>query len=299
MITGLGNLSDSDFYGYATAVSSDGSVVMGESSYMPFRWENGQMISMVDLLGGNNSISDISADASVIVGQGYSDWGMKAFRWANGTMTDLGDLAGGGLSSWVTAVSSDGMVVVGRADSGSGTEAFRWENNTMIGLGALPSVEFYSKAYGISADGSVVVGCSNSGSSMEAFRWENGTMIGLGHLPGYNYCSVATDVSGNGSVIVGYEAIDWTSFPAAVTESFIWNSDDGMVSIKDLLEKDYGLDLTGWTLNEAVSISADGLTIVGNGINPNGNEEAWIATIPEPSIFLLLTFGAVLLSKKR
>lgn len=298
-MTGLGNLSSSNFYGYATTVSADGFVVMGESSYMPFRWENGQMTSMVDLLGGNNSISDISANASIIVGQGYSDWGMKAFRWANGTMTDLGDLPGGGLSSWVSAVSADGMVVVGRANSSSGTEAFRWENGTMIGLGVLPSSEFYSEAYGTSADGSVVVGCSNSGSGMEAFRWENGTMTGLGHLPGYNHCSVATNVSSNGSVIVGYEDIDWTSFPGAVTESLIWNSDEGMVSIKDLLERDYGLDLTGWSLRKAISISADGLTIVGDGINPNGNEEAWIATIPEPSTFLLLIFGAVLLSKKR
>ena len=30
----------------------------------------------------------------------------------------------------------------------------------------------------------------------------------------------------------------------------------------------------------ATGVSADGLTIVGNGVNPGGNGEAWIAEIP-------------------
>ena len=54
---------------------------------------------------------------------------------------------------------------------------------------------------------------------------------------------------------------------------------------------DLGLDLTGWQLNNATGISADGLTIVGYGPNPNGDTEAWIAVIPEPSTGLLLMTG--------
>ncbi len=48
-----------------------------------------------------------------------------------------------------------------------------------------------------------------------------------------------------------------------------------------ILVTDLGLDLTGWQLDTATGISADGMTIVGHGNNPNGFTEAWIATIPE------------------
>ena len=52
-----------------------------------------------------------------------------------------------------------------------------------------------------------------------------------------------------------------------------------------------GLDLSGWTLEVANAVSADGLTIVGWGTNPDGFREAWIAVVPEPSTALLLACG--------
>ena len=52
-----------------------------------------------------------------------------------------------------------------------------------------------------------------------------------------------------------------------------------MRAIQDVLENDYGLDLTGWTLTDAHDISEDGTVIVGAGINPNGDIEAWRAVI--------------------
>ncbi len=69
----------------------------------------------------------------------------------------------------------------------------------------------------------------------------------------------------------------------------------------DILTDDYGLgsSLTGWTLSEATAISADGTTIVGQGYNPDGNTEAWMASmdsaavVPEPSSLALLGIGAL------
>ncbi|MFQ5806090.1 MAG: hypothetical protein ACE5I3_06545 [Phycisphaerae bacterium] len=68
-----------------------------------------------------------------------------------------------------------------------------------------------------------------------------------------------------------------------------------MRNLQDVLTDEYGLDLTGWRLSVAYGISADGLTIVGDGQNPNGDTEAWIAHIPEPAALWLLAFGVLVL----
>ncbi|WP_277874339.1 MULTISPECIES: PEP-CTERM sorting domain-containing protein [Microcystis] len=153
----------------------------------------------------------------------------------------------------------------------------------MVGLGYLPGVNGFlgfSEANGVSADGSVVVGYSNGGNGfngnlIEAFRWtQAGGMVGLGVLSG-GIASYANGVSADGSVVVGYSRTG----PFTGAEAFIWNSTQGMRSLQQVLTNDYGLDLTGWFLNEANAISADGLTVVGFGTNPDGLTEAWIARL--------------------
>ena len=53
-------------------------------------------------------------------------------------------------------------------------------------------------------------------------------------------------------------------------------------SLSDVIMNDYGLDLNGWSLWETTGVSADGCTIVGNGTNPSGYAEGWIAVLSEP-----------------
>jgi len=208
--------------------------------------------------------------------------------------------------SSASGVSGDGSVIVGQGKSASGYEAFRWEdlngngvvdddekldNHPELGLGDLPGGGFSSSASAVSVDGSVVVGSSQTGPqwyNTEAFIWENGTMVGLGDLPGGGFRSFASDVSADGSVVVGgsQTAPEWYN-----TEAFIWDEHNGMRNLKDVLVTDYGLDLTGWTLSCAYGISANGLTFVGSGINPDARMEAWIATVPAPGAALLGVIG--------
>jgi probable HAF family extracellular repeat protein len=246
-----------------------------------FRWTQATgMVGLGDLPGGSfqSDARGVSADGSVVVGYGNSGTGFQAFRWTQATgMVGLGYLPGGSFSSAADGVSADGSVVVGYGNSGTGFQAFRWTQATgMVGLGYLPGGES-SGASAVSADGSVVVGHSRDFgfNTQEAFRWTQGTgMVGLGDLPGGDFSSRAYGVSGDGSVVVG---LSGGSILAG--EAFIWNSSQGMRSLQQVLTNDYGLNLTGWTLRIARAISADGLTVVGEGRNPSGNTEAWIARL--------------------
>jgi len=91
-------------------------------------------------------------------------------------------------------------------------------------------------------------------------------------------------------VIVGSGRAEGTN------RAFIWTEEHGLRAIQDVLESEYGLDLTGWTLEVAFDVSSDGRTIVGSGPNPDGDIEAWSVVLPEPSAGLLFGLGLGLLS---
>ena len=286
-MVGLGDLPGGQFRSEVSEVSGDGSVVVGygltDNVYFePFRWTQATgILGLGDFPGGDfdSFTSGVSFDGSIIVGFSNTTNGTQAFRWTQATgMVGLGDLPGGIFGSFAQGVSFDGSTVVGAsssANSGPDYEAFRWTQATgMVGLGDLPGGIFRSIANVVSADGSVVGGGSSSANGWEAFLWTQATgMVGLGDLPGGIFSSYATGISADGSVVVGY------SESANGRESFIWNSTQGMRSLQQVLTNDYGLDLTGWTLDLARAISADGLTVVGSGTNPNGLTEAWIASL--------------------
>ncbi|MBI5395494.1 MAG: PEP-CTERM sorting domain-containing protein, partial [Verrucomicrobia bacterium] len=127
----------------------------------------------------------------------------------------------------------------------------------------------------------------------EAFRWTAaGGMAGLGDLAGGSFASQASSVSGDGSFVVGY------GNSASGQEAFIWDQSSGMLRLQTVLTSNYGLDLTGWTLSNATGISSDGRTVVGYGIH-NGNQEAWMAQLPEPSTASLLALGLGVVWRRR
>ncbi len=108
-------------------------------------------------------------------------------------------------------------------------------------------------------------------------------MTGLGDLPGGEFFSWAQDVSRDGSIVVGYSTVSG-DINHQEHEAFLWTEKTGMVNLKTILETEYGLDLTEWTLYEANCISDDGTTISGNGFNPDGVIEGWIVKFDTPPI---------------
>ncbi|NNM24620.1 MAG: hypothetical protein HKO59_01320, partial [Phycisphaerales bacterium] len=64
-------------------------------------------------------------------------------------------------------------------------------------------------------------------------------------------------------------------------EAVLWTADGRLERFADRLAA-AGVDVTGWQLDRITGISTDGTVIVGHGLNPLGDREAWIATLPTP-----------------
>jgi probable HAF family extracellular repeat protein len=178
----------------------------------------------------------------------------QAFRWtAAGGMVGLGYLPGGDYSL-ANEISASGNAVVGFSDtSRNNFEAFRWtEAGGMVSLGMLPG-HGGSAALGVSGDGNVVVGTSSAsvGGAHVGFRWTpTGGMTPLAPLAGDAQTQVSR-VSTDGLVTVGVSegtvdrhAVRW--FANGIAQSL------GLVS-----------GVTTGKAQQAVSVSADGSTIVG------------------------------------
>jgi uncharacterized membrane protein len=127
-----------------------------------------------------------------------------------------------------------------------------------------------SRALAVSRDGAVIAGWVRYGGAPPlAVAWAVGadgreTSTVLSSQPS----AEALGVSGDGTIVVGCgggEAVRW--------------SGAGSSGIAELLEQ-AGSSLGGWKLTAAHAASGDGQVIVGEGVNPQGHPEGWIAVLP-------------------
>jgi probable HAF family extracellular repeat protein len=288
----LWNTDASGRYSAVTAVSENGSVVVGSSSVDiqfevqtprgPFvmqgvesmRWTVGTgPVGMGDLIGGMHSSAAyaISAGGDVVVGVASDPTGGKPVRW---TSTGEIEILDARVTMRASGVSADGRNVIGDFFPTSGP-AVVWTDDGVIEIGDLPGGETGSIAFAISADGSTVVGYSAAAIGSMAYRWRRDTgIVALGSVS-----SVAWGVNADGSIVVGSSESSDTSSPA-----FIWTESQGMVSIRSLLES-FNVNCAGWRFDKALGVSNDGRVIVGNG-TLNNRKVAWIvdlSPIPEPA----------------
>ena len=285
----------------ATGVSFDGSVIVGGlGDGAGYRWTAATGLVPIPGVFGMpwSPARGISADGTVVVGDTAHSSGVgpgDAYRWtATGGTQQLPDVAFGDGTTFANDASADGSVIVGKSGGGGGSgEAFRWTAAGTVGLGDLGSAfethfTYNSQANATSSDGSVVAGYGTPiTSSRQAFRWTAGTgMVGLAPGAGWTFSqSQAWDVSADGSVIVG----DAGGSNAA----FVWTSATGIRPLANLLQE-AGVDLTGWQIASARSVSADGTVVAGFGFH-NGNQEAFVAVIPEPASLASVAMAAAAL----
>ncbi len=283
------------FYWWATGVSADGSVVVGTNDQeRPVRWAQATGAVAQGTVQGYalyNVAQGVSADGQVMAGEAARETNVLCASFCPGSLprplresTAFRQLGAGAplkklaplpgfSSSAARGVSGDGSVVAGHS--------FNWVCNACgwsfvgsrqacvwLGTGGPPLALAFlpgvgnSTARAVSADGLVVVGTDGG----RAFRWTvAGSTVDLGAS---DPVDSARAVSADGAIVVGRDS---------TFEAFIWDPRHGVRDLRNVLQAELGLNLTGWTLTAANGISGDGRTIAGSGINPAGQPEAWIA----------------------
>jgi uncharacterized membrane protein len=306
--TGLGDLPGGGFYTQVWDVSGNGKVAVGSASapgtasgLRAFRWENGVMEALVapiasfsaavavsadgGVVVGNNwrwdhgvstrvlgptgqmvlETTDVSADGSVMVGDAPPD-----FRSQNGVAQTIAPPPGY-FTRGSPVVSGDGSVIAGTADDGANSLiAFRWQNGVTTLLPTQPAEFPNPFINGISGNGAVIVGQSNS----QPCFWKAGAIQELPLLPTFSF-GEAFDASADGAVIVGTSDA-WDPVQMRVVgHATLWVR--GQAHSLGTLLANQGIDLTGWQVEQIQAVSNDGTTMVGQGINPSGQTEGWIA----------------------
>jgi len=313
-IVPLGDLPGTPFQSNATSVSSDGSVITGfgniGGTYMAFHYttDNG-IVELPSSVTVNNQTynystiaTGISADGSVIIGKannmnaqlGGPNLGDKVCYWTEGQMhllTPPGyDSFSGALAR---AISTDGSTILIGTNYNAG---YLWSESS--GFQELPSLDVTRGPFYLMSNDATVLGGYNR-DDQTSFLWSESTGFTQIGLPdGYvdnHIGALNSDASlAGGQLIREYS----TSYDAQNYEAYLWDNINGIQSVEAILTTQ-GIDLNGWILTGVSSISDDGFTICGNGINPDGFEEAWVATIPEPTSILLTLSGALIALRRK
>ena len=257
-------------YSYATSISSDGSIVSGYSgpfndtySYdRAFVWTELSGMIDVGLIPGvgsseGTSMPVMSADGSIVSGQGYEDiygtsYYAQLFTWKNGTINTIWGLDSVNYGQSY-AISQDGSTVTGSSGINS---AFSWKITTDILTAISPTLP--SNGVAVSSDGTYITGNTGNYSEYNAFIWSHTTgTTNIGTLVGSQVGSVSTGISSDGSVVSGNCDISYNNYATR------WTSGSGLVNLGTL---------SGGTYSYSIDISHDGSTIIGyadNGVTTN------------------------------
>jgi hypothetical protein len=260
-------------------ISSDGSTIWGEN----WRWTaNGGYRSLSSILPGDFHVFGCAADGNTITGvRGtYGVEQLDFFRWT------VGDAAPEILPRSVenpegyfyfNTISGDGSTVGGLARGPNYTSSAVVINSKGV-INLTPTQNQSNLVKDFSTDGSVAVGMEFAPpSSVRAFRWTAaGGMETIG--PSNSECQAC---DADGSIVGGSRFI----FGVPGLIAWIRIGDAPWTDLKEYLivEQGLGAELDGWRLESVQDISADGRTIVGSGINPEGCEQGFLVRIVLPN----------------
>jgi probable HAF family extracellular repeat protein len=239
---------------------------------LPIVWQDGLMVPLPRLRGGNNGsaqginnrgqVSGVSQngtpDATCPQEGNVAPEGRPVI-WENGVVHELSSFPGDPDANGI-AINDRGQVVGWSGKCTTLVHAVLWQNGTVTDLGNLggaPQEGFSISATNINNQGQVV-GYSPAGTSIHAFLWENGLMTDLGTLPG-DFSSFAWAINSEGWVV-------GTSVDASGNSRAFIRDGDVMMDLNALIPADSTL-----LLLDALGINAHG-EIVGDAMEKSTGE---------------------------
>jgi hypothetical protein len=255
--------------GQAPVISADGNTMAWGLSGVAKRWTSATGVVSI----GTGSPEAISGDGSTIVGTNA----LAGFVYRQGSgMKALAPPPGVAdyRSTYAHGVSYDGSVIAGGYTpiSPNGSIALRWNMDVATALGPIPGYTEDIVATAVSGDGNIVYGFGRGQGGYDMFRWTAATgVVGLGVGAAGFSIPDPFDVSGDGNIIVG----------ASLANAIEWRLGAGPRDLKEVLETDFGMDLSNYTLEQCRGISADGRTLVGFGTDLTvGQRFGFVISLP-------------------
>ena len=274
------NLGTDQFtFSNSLALSADGKCISGSlisnqnTNGLPAYWHI--LRGTRAIVGGlPDKISAISDNCVTLLGQAEGQ--IASFsRFSEPPTLLTPGTTGEWLTTEAVAVNGNGRIYIGNGTYHNGSQiAFLHNgmtNQTYLIGDPLGPDKIWAKD--LSNDGSVVVGRQESGGKQTAFIWRQETgILSLGQI-GEGGNDIANSVSADGAIVVGESG----------GHAFFWTAARGMMALKDLLQMEHSLDLSGWALTNATAISADGKTIAGSGLNQQPMPVNWVVMdVKEP-----------------
>ncbi len=265
----------------ATAVSDDGSVVLGCMPNIP-DGQNNEVAGIWTAANGWQSLGylpdalscpsrsngyELSGDGTIAVGLSWDGCSGRGFWWSQATgMLELEPLANGG--NRASVVSSDGTVIGGFAQGSSNRTPAMWDGVTTDGmLLDPPSGNIVGEVQGISDDGTILLG----NWAGDAYRYtEKGgvEILGQGSIAP-SWTGIATDIANSGT-IVGFDVLQ------QARRAWIQPGGEGdLLALKQWVIDHGGTVPANYQLGICTRISVDGRSIIGHDFFAG----AWLITI--------------------
>jgi CSLREA domain-containing protein len=186
---------------------------------------------------------DVLLQSYTVRREGGTDNEYNVLRWTNG---ELEVVLRSTSAFWnANAVSADGQVLAGRGQPAPGAypRAARYDG----------TIQYLDdgEAFGVSPDGVVLVGTvfDDGPNTYEPFRWQGGTVDRLGYVnsAAARGTAEAIAVSRDGTMVLGYERTAFVS--DREKHSTLWVEGQGIRRLQDVLQDDYGMDLSAFDLD--------------------------------------------------
>lgn len=283
---------------YVNDISGDGqsavAISPGPNGFRGIRWDSSGTPHVFDdtPFGTHTSLNTINYDGTAAGGfvnqTFFPEVESDAAIWTqSGGTQNLGDLSGGLRYANLIGVTNDGSQFVGFASDMLQRPVTWDEDNGFTVLQSVSEGSGAGSAMNIAHNGGSIVGrLEVDGTLLPAYWDDEGNASTINLWDGYEV-GEAVAVSDDGSIIIGtWRETEMSSENESL--AFIMNAGGDAQPLQDVLMDQYDVNLDGWTLNQITDITPDGMTMVGTGLNPEGNLEAFKIVIPAPGSIALL-----------